>query len=171
MPRQCAREGAASRSHGWRSRRQCAREGAASRSHGWRSRRQCAREGAASRSHGWRARRRCVPWSASWPAMEFPSCYGSSDLLWNSIAIERVCRGSAPGRARQAAAMEGGRGGGAPGRALHRLLWNSRAGATVQWRTDHQSLHFAPACRVQYVAHNGISPAKFQRVMDQCLLW
>jgi hypothetical protein len=29
--------------------------------------------------------------------MEFPSCYGSSDLLGNSIAVERVCGGGALG--------------------------------------------------------------------------
>jgi hypothetical protein len=39
--------------------------------------------------------------------MEFQSYYGSSNLLWNSIAVERISGGSALGRARQAAAMEG----------------------------------------------------------------
>jgi hypothetical protein len=73
-----------------------------------------------------------VPWIASWPAMEFPSCYGSSDLLGNSIAVERVCDGGALGRARQAAAMEGGRGGVACHGSLHGLreiaqLWNFTA--------------------------------------------
>jgi hypothetical protein len=37
------------------------------------------------------------PWWASLPAMEFQSRYGSSNLLWNSIAVAGVCGGSALG--------------------------------------------------------------------------
>jgi hypothetical protein len=68
--------------------RRCARAGAAAVRPG---------EGAASRSHGGRARRRCAPWIAPWPAMEFQSYYGSSYLLGNSIAAQRICGGSALG--------------------------------------------------------------------------
>jgi hypothetical protein len=68
-------------------------------------------------------------------------------------------------------AREGGHGGGACHVALHRLLWNSRSSANGKLRGVHQSLHFAPACLVQHVAHNGISPAEFQRVMDEYLVW
>jgi hypothetical protein len=67
--------------------------------------------------------------------------------------------------------MEVGQGGGARYGALHRLLWNSRAGATAPWRGDYQSRHFAPAYPVQRVAHNGMSLAEFQRVMDEYLVW
>jgi hypothetical protein len=38
------------------------------------------------------------------------------------------------------------------------------------WPVVHQSLHFAPARRVQRVAHNGMSLAEFQRVMDDDLV-
>jgi hypothetical protein len=88
--------------------------------------------------------------------------------LWKFTALPG---GSAPEKARQAAAMEGSRGDGARRKALHRLLWNSRAGATAQWRGIHQSLHFAPACPVQRVASNGMSLAEFQHVLDHYLVW
>jgi hypothetical protein len=67
--------------------------------------------------------------------------------------------------------MEGSHGDGARHKALHRVLWNSRAGATAQWRGIHQSLHFAPACPVQRVASNGMSLAEFQHVLDHYLVW
>jgi hypothetical protein len=80
------------------------------------------------------ARGRCAREGAASPAMEFPSCYDSSDLLWNSIAVERVCRGSAPGRARQAAAMDGGHGGSAPGRARQAAAMDGGHGGSAPGR-------------------------------------
>jgi hypothetical protein len=92
---------------------------------------------------------------------------------WRAVAaaVRQGRRGKPqPWRAVAAAVRQGGRGG-ATRRALHRLLWNSRASANGQSPGVHQSLHFAPACQLQRIAHHGRSLAEVQRVIADYLIW